>query len=274
MGLSFQNNRMECINIPIELLTKYKNTKERKELLAFAIGIKCLHRNSVLLDVSIKKVMTLFHVSNGKAKRLLNDAKNSELFTYSVEHNQLRVNSFKDKTIKTARNGLKYTSDYCYKLEKKPYTIAELCRTINEVLVEYAINAVDRDNFPKGGTRYGSNKALTQKKLGNIAGISRSSVQRLTKRLADGGIIRKTRATMKMVISKVNEYTLSAWQRISGLKRVIVNPHDGSGWIVKPCEYSILNRRITDRFQHVIYDHRSRITSFHPSECVNPMFNH
>ena len=220
--------------------------------------------------------MGLFHVAYAKAKRLLHDAKNDDLFTYSVEFNQLRVNTFKDKTVKTARNGLKYTSDYCYKLEKKHYSIAELYRQINEILVEHAINAVDRDNFPQGGngSRCGSNQALTQKKLGNIAGISRQSVQRLTKRLADNGTIRKTRATMKMVISKVNEYTLSAWQKLTGLKRIILNPHDGSGWIVKPCEYSILNRSVTDRFQHVIYDHRSRLTSFRPCECINPMFNH
>ena len=265
---------MENLNIPIELLTRYKTSKERKELLAFAIGIKCLHSNSVLLDVSIKKVMKLFHVSNGKAKRLLHDAKNSELFDYSLEHNQLRVNSFKDKTVKTARNGLKYTSDYCYKLEKKPYSIAELCKLINEILIEYAINAVDRDNFPPRGNCRGSNQALTQKKLGNIAGISRSSVQRLTKRLADNGTIKKTKATMKMVISKVNECTLSAWQKLTGLKKIILNPHDGSGWIVKPCEYSILNRSITDRFQHVIYNHRSRLSAFHQSNGMNPMFNH
>lgn len=257
---------METLNIPLSLLAQYK-TKERKEILAFSICIKCRYSNSVLLDVSPKKVMAEFHVAHGKAKRLIEGAKNSPLFSYSEELNQLTAITYKDRSVKRAKNGMSYSSDYCYKLEKKPYSIGEMTKLISEILIENAINAVERDNLnQRGNSCCGSDKSLTQKKLGNIAGISRSSAQRLTKRLADRGIISKTRAVAKMVISRVNEFTVSEWRRLTGLKRFILNPKDGSGWIVKPCSYSILNRSVTDSFQHVIYDHKARISAVNVSQ--------
>ena len=64
---------MDILNIPIDIIKRYKASKAEKELLAFAIGIKCLYSNSVLTDVTPYKVMKLFHVSHDKAKRLINE---------------------------------------------------------------------------------------------------------------------------------------------------------------------------------------------------------
>ena len=55
---------MDILNIPIDIIKRYKASKAEKELLAFAIGIKCLYSNSVLTDVTPYKVMKLFHVSH------------------------------------------------------------------------------------------------------------------------------------------------------------------------------------------------------------------
>lgn len=251
---------MEYLNIPIGLLTDYKASKSRKELLSFAIAIKCLHVNSVVTDVSVKKIMRLFHVSNAKAKRLLQDAKNSPLFSYSERTNQLRVKTFKDKSYKVAKNGMRYISDYCYKLERKVYSIKELCRIISDVLIKNAIHAVQMDKLLKSGAKSPSSyaKGLNMRKLSRIAGISLSSVSRTVNRMWQNHEIEKTRHHAELVIPVVNEQTVSEWNRYSASRPFFYNKKDNTGWIFKPSEYSLNSSGI--QFTHVIYSHMKRRT--------------
>lgn len=141
---------MDILNIPIDIIKRYKASKAEKELLAFAIGIKCLYSNSVLTDVTPYKVMKLFHVSHDKAKRLINGALNDS-FLFSVKGGSFLANTFKSKEIKRSigRTPFIYTSDYCYKLNKKEYSIRMLVHELNCIMLLCAVNSIDRDNFPQ-----------------------------------------------------------------------------------------------------------------------------
>ena len=253
---------MEILNLPIDLLNQYKVSKPKKELFAFAIGIKCLHSNSVVTDVSVKKVMRLFHVSNAKAKRLLADAKSSPLFSFSEKTNQLRVNSFKDKSFKVSKTGKKYISDYCYKLERRAYSINGLCRIITDILIQNAIHAVQMDKLLKSEASFADScakKGLNMRRLSRIAGFSLSSTSRAINRMWSNKQIERTSHHAELVISSVNEQSVQEWNKKSGSKPFFHNKKDNSGWVFIPSEYSLNDTDI--RFTHVIYSHSKRRTA-------------
>lgn len=258
---------MEYLNIPIKLIKQYKTSKSRKELLAFAIGIKCLHSNSVLTDVSAVKIMKLFHVSHAKAMRLMKEAKDSALFSYDPTFKQLRVNTFKDKSVKTAKNRMKYTSDYCYKLDKRDYTIGELCHTLTKVLLLNAIHAVQMDKLLKSGNKSincpcAYPKGLNMRKLASIAGISLASASRTISEMWQCNQIDRTRCHAELAISCVNEYTVEEWKKANAGRKFFHNLKDNTGWVFIPTEYTLKDSQ--PRFVHVIYDHNKRRTH---NEC-------
>lgn len=254
---------MDVLNVPIDIIKHYKGSKARKELLAFAIAIKCVHSNSVLMNVSVRRIMGLFHVSFNKAKRLLDEAKSSPLFTYDERNNQLRANTLKDKSEKISRSGITYKSDYCYKLEKADYTIQSLCQILSNVLIKNAIHAVQLDKLQKSGKSFYSNpcaykKGLNQRRLTSIAGMSLASVSRALKKMWQDGEIDKTSRHAKLVISCVNDETVKEWNEKSGSKPFIYNRKDNTGWVFIPTEYTL--RDYKPKFMNVIYSHNKRMT--------------
>lgn len=269
---------MDILNIPIDIIKRYKASKAEKELLAFAIGIKCLYSNSVLTDVTPYKVMKLFHVSHDKAKRLINGALNDS-FLFSVKGGSFLANTFKSKEIKRSigRTPFNYTSDYCYKLNKKEYSIRMLVHELNCIMLLCAVNSIDRDNFPQSNgkpkqKRCALTKDLTLRKLGNISGSSKSTAHRLMNEMFRNGVISKTRAHGEMVIHTVNANTVEEWRKRTGRKHFIYNPKDGSGWIVIPCSYSICDRGTTEKYKHVIYNHKKRVESSNFKVSNHPVY--
>lgn len=256
---------MDVLNIPIDIIKRYKATKSDKELLAFSIGIKCMFSNSVITAVTPYKVMNLFHVSHSRAKRLIDEAK-SDIGLFTVQGDRITANTFKSKEIKKSigRTPFAYTSDYCYKLHKKEYSIRELVLELNRIILLCAVNSIDRDNFPQSNGKPKQNrcaltKDLTLRKLGNISGTSKSTAHRLMNDMYSSGTLNKTSAHGEMVIPSVNSASVEEWRKRTGKKHFIYNPKDGSGWIVIPCSYSIKDRNLTERFKHVIYNHKKRV---------------
>lgn len=263
---------MDVLNIPMELIKRYKESKEDKLLFAFATGIKCNHRSSSLIDATPEKVMSVFGTDRKTAEMLIDKAKKSDLFVYYEKGNQLVVKSFKSEEEKTSkgRTSFKYRSDYCRKIERKPYKLKQLVKILSLTLLFNAVNAIDRDNFPQRSdnfkTRYATEKGLSVRKLAGITGMSKSAVHRHIAKLVEEGVISKTSAHAEMVIPVVNKQTATEWSSLSGGRPFIINPKDNSGWIIHPCEYSIYDRSITESFKHVIYTHKNRVETFNPSE--------
>ena len=253
------NINSEIVNVPIRLYKKYKGSKEDKEALAFAICVKLVYGDSILRDLSVKKMVSIFHMSTYRAKRIINNLNNyPELF--NIVGNRVFVLSFKDKTIKENRKGQKYISDYCKKVSKGFNNFEEIYQSIAKTLVAYAINSGERKllstNFSKK-----CSVEITQKNLSNVSGISRSQVSRLTNKMKKNGEICKENAQIKLAISCVNDTTMSEYKAKNGRKRLLINTNDNSAYTITPCRYSINKRELTDSFQHVIYDNWTRIKS-------------
>lgn len=256
-----ENINNDIVNVPIRLYKKYKGSKEDKEALAFAICVKLVYGDSVLRDLSVKKLVSIFHMSTYRAKRIINNLNNyPELF--KIVGSRVFVLSFKDKTIKENRKGQKYISDYCKKVSKGFNNFEEIYQSIAKTLVAYAINSGERKllstNFSK--TKKCSVE-ITQRNLSNVSGISRSQVSRVTNKMKKNGEICKENAQIKLAISCVNDTTISEYRAKNGRKRIIINPKDNSAYTIIPCRYSINKRELTDSFQHVIYDNWTRLKS-------------
>lgn len=253
------------LNIPIEILKRYKVSKADKELLAFSIGIKCAHSNSVLIP-SIHKVMLMFNIGFSRAKSLIERAKTSELFHYDSSKNILIANTYKDKSIKVSSSGRKYKSDFCYKISKSKKSLANIVKEISNALLLNAINGEERNNLtqrlgkPEKKHRCVQHSPITTQKFANIAGLTRSTAYRMLHYLYEKErVLDKTSKHMEMVIPVVNSETVQEWSKRTGKKNFIYNPNDRSGWIVIPTSYSIRKRSVTERFKHVIYTHKVRV---------------
>ncbi len=258
---------MEVLNIPTELLKRYKGSKADKELLAFSIGIKCTYSSSALIP-SIHKVMLMFNIGFGKAKQLIERAKQSELFRYNGSNNILIAKTYKNNEVKVSRSGRKYKSDFCYKIGKSKKTLADIVKEINNALLLNAINGEYRNNLTQ---RLGKSErkhrcvqhsSLTSQKFANLAGLTRSTAYRMLSELYKNRVLNRTSKHMKLVISVVNEETVQEWKKRTGKKNFIYNPNDNSGWVVVPTSYSIEQRSVTEQFRHVIYTYKKRVSAF------------
>lgn len=263
---------MRRINIPTELIKKYKGSKQQLELFAFAVCVKMLHTNSVFTNASLNKIAAVLHVSKRKAMQLLEMAKSDDLFDYNPTAKTIRIKSFKSNEMKQANTKRlqEYCSDYCFSphismgsvliKDGKPveYKLQAVCNILREALIANAINSDDRNkSIRESGVR--KHTELTQQKLANIAGMKRTSLRNALKRMKQAGRIAVTTAVAMCVIPSVNAQSVQEWREKSGRMNFIYNPNDNSGWIVKPSEYSISDRDYTDCFRHVIYTHKKRI---------------
>lgn len=256
------NKNNTKLNIPIKLLKEYKDDKQGREVLAFAIAIKCMRSNSVLTDVSNKKVMNEFKISHERAVRLINLAKqHSELFIYNESRNSLSVKSFKSSEAKYSIKNHKYTSDYVYKLTIREFTINDLTCKIQEILLMNAIRAFNlKDNLKLAGAKASCcAEGLTQGQLSKIAGTNRIGVNRLLNSMADKGLISKTKCEMDLVISCLNEETVKEWNEKTNGQRFFVNRKNNTGWTFSTCKYSYIQKTSYKEFRHVIYNHERRL---------------
>lgn len=246
------------LNIPIRIIKSYKNSKEEKELLAFAIFVKVNYVDSCIRDVTVKHIMDSCGISFGRAKRILSGIANDG-FLFTGNGNKITANSFKDKGIKENRKGQTFYSDYCYKFPIAINSFKNIIKEIPKILIENTINACDRRLL---STKENCNVEITQKQLANSTGISRSYISKITKQMAGyNGTISKEKAKIKFAMGVVNEETVKEFKKATGRRNFIINPNDGSAFYVEACKYSIKDRTETNRFQHVIYDQWLRLKS-------------
>jgi len=253
------------INIPKRLARKYFGTgkKSDAELFCFAVWVKTQRENSVVFGMNHKQVRYRCKVGKKKAIRLLQDAaEDKELFT--VDGETIKVHSFRDKTAKTNRKKQEYFSDQCFKLKyRNDYTLREIYEILMEFLVLDPIVTHERKDcfISSDSTPSGAALPMTLKKVSENIGMSISTARRVIQRLKTKGVITVISAiTFSCPIYYANE--VAEVFRITG-KREFTYIHHGIGYVVKqPCSYSIVNREVLDKFQHVIYNYVPKSHSF------------
>ena len=243
-------------------------------MLVCAIIIKTLYQNSTLYEVSQKKVMRFFHVAHRRAKRLMEWFEKSDLFVYDKKRCTLFAKSFKSKEVHIygkGKNKYRAFADYCYKMQMQiqkdeHIDFSAAVRELRDMLIVCTIDSLEKGNFKNvGGNTHSSvetlnSKAITQQRLAGISGMSRSTVCRHLKDMIRDGKVGKTRIVAECVIPYLTADTEREWMDAHPGKGFFAwhNRKYGSwsGWIHHGTEYTILKRKLSDRFQHVIYNYR------------------
>ena len=262
----------KIINVPVELIRRTRWNKTSLEMLVCAIMIKSKYQNSVLYDLRITNVMQFFHVSHKKAKKLIEAFKGSEFFIYNEHKNCIFAKSFKSKCAVEygyRKNKYKAFADYCRKMQlEDDIKLRNVVRELRYILALCEINAVERtkDNLNVGlnqnnfVTKPEAKMAIPQRKMAFTMGFSRSSVSRYMKEMINDKRVSKTKIVAECVIPVLNETTEREWYKKHPKQKFIAwhdLEHGGwSAWIMFGSVYSIINRKDSDAFQHVIYNYR------------------
>lgn len=279
--------RANVINVPIELLKDIKWDKGQQELLAFAIAIKMNYEYGALNDVSINFVKNMLQCSFYKAKDILERAKaDTRFFRYLPEQNRLETVNFKKAYTKISRNrgGKLIWHFYAVKIDVANYSLREMLREFEQLLLLNAVNAVERENkFPSGGRNNTltsadcslslSEQQLTQKKLANIVGKKhRMSVYRAVKRLEENKSLKVERHPMRLITDCTSDAALANDNNED--KSLIVDKKSGYGYVKSPNEYHCANRTVNDKFCHIILNHSRRCTPTNTAKAKNEKSNY
>lgn len=246
------------INVTLGILRKYSSSKSMKELLALAMWMKMQHSNSVIWNVSVHRLTTELHIGKTKARRLIHDMKDDDLF--SVNGSSVAVSTFRDHTTKWTRKGKSYHGAVVCKFEVKEYTLKELYNLINERLFELQICAAEhKDCFMKDKKETSSAKgyAITTMQFGEAISMSAGSVSTIKKRLVGKGRINSTLAEKHSFDKRDAEDKRRVLQRTGKKKEDFVI--GDFGYVVVPCFYSVANREVSDEFRHRIYGKQNNI---------------
>lgn len=257
----------ERINIPKTLLAQHKWHKRTCELLALSVCIKCHYGDSLIKDVSIRKIQSIAHCGYSKAKTLLQMAKqNTEWFYYNPYTNNLLAKNFKKKfkVVSTDKHGRTCYSIYTIQIERKDYNIRELVSEFRNKLFLNAINAIEiREDKSKSKKKNLSClpriSPLTNRKIQNICGLHNTkATYRMKKKLINSGIIsyqspRLVYATDCLSNEAIKSLNLSD-------KYMVISDGNGLGYILTHSKYKIEKTADKSSFKNIIFNHSRRLT--------------
>ena len=190
------------INIPLGLLRRCRSERHRWDLLVFAIIVKMRWESGAMHSPTVKKLMKLLRCGRDKARRILSQAKSDRtLFRYDAERDILTarrwirkyriVSISPDSGNRSPKGKVPPRSLYCFKLDRKAVSGMshfQLARYLRDRLMTHAIEQKQRkDDFIKEdsiySTRADRSTALSCRRLGRIAGYSKSTVSRHIRKL-------------------------------------------------------------------------------------------
>lgn len=188
---------MQTLNIPMNILKKYRKDKSMWELFAFAVCIKRLSGSSAIRP-EVKSIRKIMNCGYDKAVRLIKGAQRcKELFIYSSKTNLLIARSFTrgklEKHVYSARRRT-FTaySAFCFKYKfnkDEKLSHRKVATELRDALFIHAIEARSKsDDFNSVvRTKYSSRptraRALNAKKMGRIGGCHHTTATRHLRKL-------------------------------------------------------------------------------------------
>lgn len=209
-------NNTKTLNIPYALIWEYRNDKQKRDLLAFAVCLKMLYGSSAF-HPSVSLVRSLMNCRSEKAQRLLEQAKNCpELFYYNEKKNFLVAKNLVrpyiiEQWVEIGKDRILSKSAYCHKFEYDPnervshYDVAN--KIFNVIILCGIAQFVREDNFIKVGdvttqssTCPDRKKAITQRRMAKTLNCHHSTISRRIKKLEAKGIISVNRYPIVMIM--------------------------------------------------------------------------
>lgn len=255
------------INVPVRLAKRYRNDKDGWDLLVFAICLKLHSGDSGMYLRSVPQMMKMLHCSYRKAQRLMiKAASDNVLFRYNPKTKFIVARRFSIGCKRTvARNGnrLKFGNEYLFHdsvividvKDKDCIKHSEISRDLRDLVIMRILGYSSANELNcHSEHRSAAKKPLTQKYLGNIAGIHQTTVSRHLRKMADGD----DKAIVITSHDKIPVYDLEHDYLIVEIpnRRPFVS---GRFLYVRDAnDYEILDKSVFGRFKHVIYNHPKR----------------
>lgn len=264
---------MVRLNIRIEDLKRArtgldcKQIKARKELLALAMWFKVQHSNGAILRVTKAYLRKNAGIGKGKAVRLIQQMKESDLFTIALQGDgsyRVWVGSFHDKLTrrKKSHKGRRYREDdVCLFEFEKDCKLKDIYNAINDRLMLLPISAaIRKESLRKGGEKSPSCSVanpvqVTTKAFAKTVGMGVGSVSRIKKRLVGGGVIASTYAEKHSADLRNEKEAELLLQRLG--KRDFTYRYGDFGYVLIPCSYSIIAHNGERFFFHKFTNYKS-----------------
>ncbi len=268
------------LNIDINLIKRYAQNKQRKELFALAVWCHIQRVNATVFNFTVTRARKELRIGKKKAERLLGEAQVDPLFSFNSS--QIRAGSFRDKTPKYTRKQRLYHSALVRTIKfdtDRQYSLKELYDLINEILTLFPITAKEeKDCLTQRGSSSNyyvqtscdaKSRTLTLRKFSQNNGMSVSSSHRILNKLIAEGKIDKTPSSQFAVIGREHQEQIEISLHRAGMMNYTFE-HNGLIYIVVPCSYSIASRSITDSFKHKIYGYHKDYTHGQDYESTIP----
>lgn len=235
------------LNITTDLVKRYacglttQQRRDRMAVLCFAIWCKMQHSNSVIFDMSVRKMKSLLGIGQSRAEHLHKAIKEDDLFTV-LPNGRFKVVSFKDDTIKMSKKGRYYKGANTFVLEvNKDYKLRDIYNRINELLFLSPIGSNEANSshvsVNKKKKSLCRSSYITNKEFQGSVGMGRSSVSNIKRRLLRKGEIKSTYAELHMA-DKRNKDSVDAMLRKLGLRKPTFEQGNNVYGVV-PCSYTI-----------------------------------
>ena len=250
------------INVPYRLAKRYRKDKTGWDLLCFAICLKLNRTDSGMYLRNPKDLMKVLHCSYRKAVKLFNQASHDNvLFRYNTKTKFIVARSFEIGCgvmwSKGRRQKMFRMDDVIVVTKCEDGTISHnrISSQLRDLLIKKMIRLQKPSDDLQSQQCYSeTRKPLTQKFIGNCAGVCQTTVSRR---------LRKMSANKE--ISITSHPKIPVWDLEQG---VVVNDIPNrrpfvSGrfaYIRDVNEYTILDDSIHFRFKHLIYNHTKRHT--------------
>ena len=250
------------LNIMVELVERYAcgyskvERSKRMTVLSFAIWCKMQHSNSVIFRLGTRRMMDTLHISQPKAKLLLDAIKTDNLFVEQSD-GRFMVATFKDEAYKRDKKGRIYKGAKMFTLDvNKEYTLKDIYNRLNELLFLHQIGSQEANSSHVSGNKKSNRLCrstfITMKQLQGAVGMSHGSVSGIKKRLIKKGQITSTYAELHMADKRVPRQVRAMLLRF-GRKNPTFEVGDNA-YVCIPCTYAITNRDAKRSCgRHIIY---------------------
>lgn len=216
------------LNITTELVKQYacgltkQQRRDRMAVLCFAIWCKMQHSNSVIFNMSVRKMKSLLGIGQARAEHLHKAIENDDLFEV-LPNGRFKVSSFKDDTIKMSKKGRRFKGANTFIIEvNKDYKLRDIYNRLNELLFLRPIGSNEANSshvsVNKNKKSLCRSSYITNKEFQGAVGLGRSSVSNIKKRLLSKGEIKSTYAQLH-VADKRNKESVNTMLRNLGLRK-------------------------------------------------------
>lgn len=270
--------QVSTINLPIDLVKKFKKNLEP---LAVSLLIKHSYGDSLFKGLSVRTIANLCNCGKTRAQRIIKNVKSENLlFHYSERKNILLARSYKSYFCEDdTSNGNKMIHAYCVKFSVSDGdSVSTIITKIQNALICNAINATERtDSFTtkrriNKNLELTSKQALTRNKFANIIGTSRTTASKHVGKLIYDNFVSFNKGYCVLVMDVCNKEVIEMNNYQNIKFRYDVNSSMAYATIAD--EYHIADRRLTEKFRHIILNHPKRIYSKNVHHVKNaPIIN-